>query len=73
MAVKLNGTNVALYRIKKGLTLKALSELSGIDAGTINRLEKGKSNPRPRTVKHICEALDASFDELFIVEQEANK
>lgn len=68
--MKLNGKKIALYRMKRGLSLKALSELSGIDSGTINRLEHGKASPRPRTVKSLCEALEVPFEELFtIVEQ----
>ena len=34
----LNAEKIAIYRMKKGLSLKALSELSGVDAGTINRI-----------------------------------
>lgn len=72
--MKLNGKKIAVYRMKKGLSLKALSELSGIDAGTINRLEHGKASPRPRTVKALCEALEVSFEELFtIVDQPSGR
>lgn len=72
--MKLNGEKIAVYRMKKGLTLKALAELSGIDSGTINRLEHGKASPRPRTVRALCEALEAPFEDLFtIIEQPSGR
>lgn len=60
------GVGVAEHRYKKGLTLQDLSRISGINAGTINRIEQGVSSPRPKTAKALCEALGADFNDLFI-------
>lgn len=45
------------YRVRNRLTLKQLSELSGVDPTTLNRLERGHGNPRPMTVYAITEAM----------------
>lgn len=71
--MQISGEKIALFRLKRGLSLRAVSEISGIDTVTINRLELGKSNPRPKTVKALCDALGASFDDLFTVDNERNE
>lgn len=45
------------YRTRNRLTLTQLSELSGVDRATLNRLERGQGNPRPMTVYMITEAM----------------
>lgn len=45
------------YRVRNRLTLSQLSELSGVDRATLNRLERGLGNPRPGTVYMITQAM----------------
>lgn len=52
------------YRTRNRLTLKQLSELSGVDPATLNRLERGHGNPRPMTVYMITEAMKLTPDEI---------
>jgi transcriptional regulator with XRE-family HTH domain len=44
-------------RDDKGLTTTALAELSGVDAGTISRLERGIGDPKWSTVRALEVAL----------------
>lgn len=68
MASLVRGNRIAYFRIKRGLSLRDLSLMSGVDSGTINRLENGLSKPRAKTVKALCDALDVSISELFDVD-----
>lgn len=52
------------YRTRNRLTLTQLSELSGVDRATLNRLERGLGNPRPMTVYMITEAMKLTPDEI---------
>ena len=50
-------TSLAEARDAKGLTTTELAELSGIDAGTISRLERGIGDPKWSTVRALETAL----------------
>ena len=52
------------YRKRNRLTLRQLSELSGADPATLNRLERGLGNPRPKTVYAITLAMKNTPDEI---------
>lgn len=52
------------YRTRNRLTLTQLSELSGVDRATLNRLERGLGNPRPMTVYMITEAMKLTPTEI---------
>lgn len=69
MASLVKGNRIAYYRIERGLTLRELSRISGVDSGTINRLENGLSEPRAKTVKALCDALEVPISELFDVDK----
>lgn len=71
--MRINGEKIALFRLKRGLSLREVSGISGVDTVTINRLERGRNNPRPKTVKALCDAFGASFDDLFTIEGERNE
>lgn len=66
MASLVRGNKIAYFRMKQGLSLRELAQISGVDSGTINRLENGRSQPRARTVKALCDALNVPFEVLFI-------
>lgn len=45
-------------RYVKGISSTELAELAGIERAQLSRIENGKvKNPRPGTLKKICEAL----------------
>lgn len=70
MAAIVRGNKVAYYRVERGLSLRELSSLSGVDSGTINRLENGRSQPRAKTVRALCNALNVPVSELFDVDSD---
>jgi transcriptional regulator with XRE-family HTH domain len=58
--------NLKEIRESKHLTKKQLSELTKISYVEICNLEKFKViQPRAKTIKALCDALNVSFDELM--------
>jgi uncharacterized Tic20 family protein len=53
------------YRKLKGMTQEALSELTGLNVRTIQRIESGEVDPRLYTLKSIADALSVSLEELL--------
>src|SRR5688572_10312999 len=53
------------YRKLKGITQEALSELTGLNVRTIQRIESGEVDPRLYTLKSIADALSVSLEELL--------
>lgn len=54
------------YRKKQKLTLKELSEKTGVSAGYLSHLENGsRTNPSMKTMYKISQAVKASIDEVF--------
>ena len=49
-------------REAKGITLRQLSELTGIDNANLSNIERGKIDPRLSTVKTICKALGLTIE-----------
>ncbi|MDR5653356.1 helix-turn-helix domain-containing protein [Ruixingdingia sedimenti] len=58
------GRHLADQRQAAGLTLRALSDRSGISIGAIRALESGQSNPSLGTVVAVVEALGVSLDRM---------
>ena len=52
-------------RKEQGLTLKELSDMTGIAVSQLHGFEKGKFRPWAFNVKKIADALNLSYDELF--------
>lgn len=52
---------------KKGFSKRALAERSGLSVSTLVQISNGKQSPRPHTAKKICEALNMSFDDVFVI------
>lgn len=44
-------------REKKGITLRELSELTGINTSNISRIERGEVSPNLDTLQNLCKAL----------------
>ena len=54
------------YRKKQKLTLKELSEITGISVGYLSHLENGsRTNPSMKTMYKISQAVQASIEEVF--------
>lgn len=51
------GMMIKEVRKQKGLTLKKLSELTGVGKGTLSRIENGKRSPLFETVRRIEKGL----------------
>jgi two-component system NtrC family sensor kinase len=52
-------------RLSRGLTLDQLAEISGINRGTIHRIELNQVSPRLDTLELLCRALGTDLPGLF--------
>ena len=52
-------------RQEQALSLRDLARRSGVAYDTINRLELGKQNAQPRTIRRLAEALGVQPKELM--------
>ena len=57
------------YRAKYNLTQEKLAELAGVRRETIIFLEQGKYNPSLRLACNVARLLNASIEELFILNE----
>lgn len=62
---KTNCNILKLHRLKQGLTIKELSNLSGVDEAKISSYEIGKSTPMPNTLKKLCNCLKIDIFEVI--------
>ncbi|TCL54409.1 DNA-binding XRE family transcriptional regulator [Kineothrix alysoides] len=46
--------NLHELRIKNGLTVRGLANISGVGAGTISKIERGNMNPSLLTICRLC-------------------
>jgi uncharacterized Tic20 family protein len=53
------------FRKVKGITQEMLSEVTGLNVRTIQRIESGEVDPRLYTLKSIAEALGVNLEELL--------
>jgi transcriptional regulator with XRE-family HTH domain len=56
---------LAELREKRALTLRELSEMSGVAADTINQIELGHRKPRPSTLRKLARALEVDVEEFY--------
>ena len=62
------GRRLSARREELGLTVRDVERLAGVDDATVVRLEKGViADPRPSTVRAICEALDLVVADVYPV------
>jgi transcriptional regulator with XRE-family HTH domain len=59
------GEKICEIRKRKGLTQEELSKLSNINLRTLQRIEKGETDPLGNTLKSICKILDISIEDLL--------
>lgn len=58
------GLKVGWLRQQRNLSLKELSEKSGLSISYINEIEKGKKYPKAEKIMALADALDKPYDEL---------
>ena len=56
------------WRKRRGLTLRALGERSGVPYPSIQRIENGQISPTVATLEKLAAALDVPVRELFPTE-----
>ncbi len=63
----------ALRRLRRhrGTTQEGLAHDAGITVTALARIERGETNPRWTTVRHIVSALDISLAELVVAVEDA--
>jgi len=65
MDKKTLGGKVRRLREERALNQTELAEMAGITAVHLGRIERGESFPRPRTRRHLAEALGVDPKELL--------
>ncbi|UWX61277.1 helix-turn-helix domain-containing protein [Chryseobacterium oranimense] len=61
-------SKLADYRRKKGLSQQQLADVSGVSIRTIQRIETGKVEAHPSTLKMLADALEVDTEKLTINE-----
>ena len=61
-------TRIKEYRAKHNLTQEKLAEMVGVRRETIIFLEQGKYNPSLRLAHNVAKALQASIEDIFLVD-----
>ncbi len=61
---KLVGANLKRLRSEKGLSLDAVSTLSGVSKSTLGQIERGETSPTISTIWRIADGLKVSFTAL---------
>ena len=64
-------TQLKFVRQRKALTQQQLAEKSGVNRVTIARLEGGKDQPFPTTVRKLADALGVDPEDLMIAESQS--
>jgi uncharacterized Tic20 family protein len=62
-------SRLAHYRRKTGLSQEQLAAVSGVSARTIQRIESGKVEAHPATLKMLADALKVQTEELTVSEK----
>jgi len=68
----ISGVNSRIKKLRQqqALSLSDLAELTKLSRVTINRIENGKQNPMPRTIRRLAKALGVSVQGLTSEEAE---
>lgn len=59
------GAKILEIRKRKGLTQEKLSDLSKINLRTLQRIEKGTSEPRGDTLNNLCQVLEVKIEDIL--------
>lgn len=60
------GCNLRKVRLGRGLTLKKLSQKSGVCERTLSRLELSLGDPKISTLDSVAKFLEMTVDDLFL-------
>ena len=52
------GKNLRAARVKLGLTQEEVAERSGVQAGEVSRIERGKRDPQVSTLEKLAAAVE---------------
>jgi transcriptional regulator with XRE-family HTH domain len=63
--MEVNGMKLRELRERQALSLRELSELSGVNYNAIWRIEVGRTGAQPRTVRRLATALGVESYELL--------
>lgn len=72
MTIKAKINILKKERLRKGLSIKELGNITKLSSATIFKVENGAS-PNPSTAKKICNALNCTFDDLFEFAEECRR
>ncbi|HYE81661.1 MAG TPA: helix-turn-helix transcriptional regulator [Clostridia bacterium] len=70
MTIKIDSKKMKIERIKKGMSIAALSQASGLSVSSVWKIENEFTAPTPSSAKKICQALNVDFDQLFMIVDE---
>jgi len=59
------GAKLKVFRKNKGLSLRALAEISDVTVGTLSQIENDNTSPSVGTLKRVLKALGLSMGEFF--------
>ena len=59
------GKEVRAFRKHKGMTVKELSQLTGLSVGMLSKIENGTTSPSLTTLQALADALSVPITELF--------
>ncbi len=59
------GEKIKYYRKDKGLTLKELSQITGLSVGFISNIERNQNSPSVSNLQQICTALNINLMEII--------
>lgn len=59
------GAKILEIRKRKGFTQEKLSDLSKINLRTLQRIEKGESEPRSDTLNSLCQVLEVKMEDVL--------
>lgn len=59
---ELLGNQLATFRHTRGLTVRELAELAGVNSANICKLENGKYNASIDIIEKVCKALDVEIE-----------
>jgi transcriptional regulator with XRE-family HTH domain len=59
------GPRLRMLRETRGLSLRALAKLAGVNPGTLSQIENGKTSPSVSTLKTVLLAMGTGLGEFF--------
>ncbi|MDP9437790.1 MAG: helix-turn-helix domain-containing protein [Actinomycetota bacterium] len=67
--MEVDGMKLRALRERQALSLRHLSDVSGVNYNAIWRIEVGRTGAQPRTVRRLAEALGVEPHEMMKVQE----